>query len=141
PDPRIKAIMGMAAAAPSITFSANLSEVVLPTLLVTGGLDRSSPQAISESVFDQIASDEKLLVTIPNAVHRSFDSAFCALMHAGASIAQANSRAILERHLSTQILIHATSGVAMDYCSFDSFTNPDISSFRGIPHGFRGYRN
>ena len=89
----------------------NLSELVVPTLLVAGGLDRTSPQAISESIFDQIASDEKLLVTIPNAVHRSFDSAFCALMHEGASIAQENTRAILERHLATQMLIHPTSGL------------------------------
>jgi predicted dienelactone hydrolase len=44
PDPRIKAIMTMAAAAPSITFSTNLSEVVVPTLLVAGGLDRGSPR-------------------------------------------------------------------------------------------------
>jgi predicted dienelactone hydrolase len=136
PDPRIKAIMTMAAGAPSIIFSPNLSEVVVPALLVAGGLDRTTPQAISESVFDQIASDEKLLVTIPNAVHRSFDSAFCALMREGASIAQANPRAILERHLSTQILIHATSGVAMDYCSFDSFINPDIRPFVASLTGF-----
>ena len=57
-------------------------------------------------------------------------------MHEGASIAQANTRAILERHLSTQILIHATSGVAMDYCSFDSFINPDIRPFVASLTGF-----
>jgi len=136
PDPRIKGIMGMAAAAQSILSNINLSDLVVPTLLVAGGLDRTSPQAISESVFDQIASDEKLLVTIPNAVHRSFDSAFCALMHAGASIAQANTRAILERHLATQTLIHPTSGVAMDYCSFDSFINPDVRPFVASLTGF-----
>ena len=136
PDPRIKGIMGMAAAAQSILSNINLSELVVPALLVAGGLDRTSPQATSESIFDQVASDEKLLVTIPNAVHRSFDSAFCALMHAGASIGQENSRAILERHLATQTLIHPTSGVAMDYCSFDSFINPDIRPFVASLTGF-----
>ena len=136
PDPRIKGIMGMAAAAQSIISNINLNELVVPTLLVAGGLDRTSPQATSQSIFDQIASDEKLVVTIPNAVHRSFDSAFCALMHEGASIAQENTRAILERHLATQMLIHPTSGVAMDYCSFDSFINPDIRSFVESLTGF-----
>jgi predicted dienelactone hydrolase len=136
PDPRIKGIMGMAAAAQAILSNVNLSELVVPTVLVAGGLDRTSPQATSESIFDQIASDEKLLVTIPNAVHRSFDSAFCALMQEGASIAQENTRAILERHLATQMLIHPTSGVAMDYCSFDSFINPDVRPFVASLTGF-----
>jgi predicted dienelactone hydrolase len=135
PEPRIKAIMGMAAGGPSIS-SINLSELVVPTLLVAGGLDRTTPQEASESVFDQIASNEKLLVTIPNAVHRSYDSAFCALMHEGASIAQENTRAILEKHLATQMLIHPTSGVAMDYCSFDSFINPDVRAFVASLTGF-----
>ena len=65
PDPRIKAIMTMAAAAPEYLPSAQtLVRWLCQRCSWLEGSTVRSPQAISESVFDQIASDEKLLVTI-----------------------------------------------------------------------------
>jgi len=71
PEPRVKAILGMAIGAPAITFGADVKDVSVPALLVAGALDRTSPQAVSEAAFEEVSSDEKAFVSIPNATHRS----------------------------------------------------------------------
>jgi hypothetical protein len=50
PEPRVKAIMGLAIGARPITFMANLANVSVPAVLVAGGLDRNSAQVVSEEV-------------------------------------------------------------------------------------------
>jgi predicted dienelactone hydrolase len=136
-QPRIKAIMGLAIGARNITFAADVAKVTVPTLLVAGMLDRNSTPDISEDAFKLIASTEKAFVSIESAVHRSFDSTYCAQMQAAGAIAQANSGAVLDRHTVMGIVIAPISGVAMDYCSDTSFTNPvDIRPLVGPMTGF-----
>ncbi len=139
PEPRVKAIMGMAIGGPAITFAARLADVTVPTLLVAGGLDTNSLPSTSKDAFDAIPSTDKLLVGIPNATHRSFDSTYCAqLQSAGAAfdtdhdgVVEAseltNPRPILDRH--TVSLIAASppgflSGKAVHYCASGFFTDP-----------------
>jgi predicted dienelactone hydrolase len=123
-EARVDAIMGMAIGTQTVTFGANVANVRVPTLLVAGRLDVTSPHSVSEAAFEAIQSDEKALVSIENATHRSFDSTYCDQMQASGAIAQANPNAILDRHTIQGILNHPTSGRAMDYCSFASFTEP-----------------
>jgi predicted dienelactone hydrolase len=127
PDPRVKAVIGLAIGAPAITRGVNLAGVTVPTLLVAGSLDRTSSPTVSQFAFDQITSAEKALVTIRNATHRSFDSTYCDQTQAAGAIAQHNPFAFLDRHTITGIVVAPTaplSGKAMDYCTFATFTDP-----------------
>lgn len=75
----------------------------------------------------KLASTDRQLVVIQNAVHRHFTSAFCAQMQSSGSIAQANPAAVLDLHSTIEIVVSPLaplSGVAKDFCGFDSFTNP-----------------
>jgi predicted dienelactone hydrolase len=126
PESRIKAVMGLAIGARAITFAANLASVRAPALLVYGTLDANSTPAVSKDAFAALGSTEKEIVPIEGAVHRSFDSTYCAQMQAAGAAARANPGAILDAHTVTGIVIAPISGVAMDYCSLASFTNPDI---------------
>jgi predicted dienelactone hydrolase len=125
-EPRTRAVMGLAIALQPITEAVNLTNVTVPALLLAGGLDRTSVPAISEFAFNRITSEEKAIVTIRNATHRTFDSTYCAQMQAAGAIAKENQNAILDSHTVTGIVRdpRGTSGVAMDYCSLASFTNP-----------------
>jgi predicted dienelactone hydrolase len=139
-EARVDAIMGMAIGNQTITFGANVANVSVPTLLVAGLLDVTSPHSVSVAAFEAIQSDEKALVSIENATHRSFDSTYCDQMQASGAIAQANPNAILDRHTIQGILNHPTSGRAMDYCSFASFTEPTdirplVASLANPPFG------
>jgi predicted dienelactone hydrolase len=126
PDPRVKAVMGLAIGAPAITRGVNLANVTVPTLLVAGGLDRTSPPAVSQFALDNITSTQKTLITIPNATHRSFDSTYCDQTQAAGAIAK-NKFAILDQHTLEGIVVATAapnSGKAMDYCSYPTFTEP-----------------
>jgi predicted dienelactone hydrolase len=148
PEPRIKALMGMAIGAPAITSGANLANVTIPAVLVAGGKDTNPPDAltVSRNAFNAISSADKQFVEIPNATHRTFDSTYCDQLNSAAVFAQnggANGqdpgRAILDWH--TVRLIGTSfpgglSGMAHEYCSEDTFSNPDITglmtSFNGL---------
>jgi predicted dienelactone hydrolase len=137
PEPRVRAIMGMAIGARPVTFGANVPNVTVPTLLVAGTLDETSPHAVSGEAFDGISSDEKAFVSIQNATHRSFDSTYCDQTQASGAIAQGNPRAILDLHTARGILTAPTSGRATQYCSYATFTNPTditplVESLAGI---------
>jgi predicted dienelactone hydrolase len=124
-EPRVKAIMGMAIGGPLVTAGAAVSDVHVPALLVAGALDRTSPQAVSRSAFDALASTEKAFVSIPNAVHRSFDSTYCAQAQAAGAIANADANAILDDHTFDGIVWRTgVSGQAHEYCSYATFTRP-----------------
>lgn len=127
PDSRVKAIMGLAIGAQAITDTVNLTQVKVPTVLVAGGLDQNSVQAISEHAFATISSADKLLVEIPNATHRSFDSTYCAQLQSAAANAKHNSNAILDLHTVGLIAASAPgfqSGKAVHYCAPRFFTTP-----------------
>ena len=135
-EPRIRAVMGMAIAAPAITRGVQLQKiedptdekkrrgVTVPTLLVAGKLDETSPQAVSEFAFDQISSEEKAFVSLTNGTHRSFDSTYCDQTQAAGSKAKGNTRAILDLHTLRGIVAGGTSGRATQYCSYATFTDP-----------------
>ncbi len=53
-DPRVKAIMGMAIGASAITNMVDLARRHVPTVLVAGGRDQNSAQAVSEAAFAAI---------------------------------------------------------------------------------------
>jgi predicted dienelactone hydrolase len=123
-EPRVKAIMGLAIGVHDITFGANLEDVTVPALLVAGGLDPTLP--VSQDAFDKLASTEKEIVLIENAKHRHFISGLCAQTQSSGAIAQADSRAILDLQTAKGLLapFPLPAGVAMDFCSFDTFTAP-----------------
>src|SRR5207244_6346128 len=112
-EPRVQAVMGLAIGAQTITRCANLTDVTVPALLVAGGRDINSRPEVSEDAFNRIASTHKAFETIAAAVHRSFDSTYCAQLQAAGAIAQANTRAILDRQTVAGIVVAPISGVAM----------------------------
>jgi predicted dienelactone hydrolase len=124
-EPRIAALMGLAIGGPRVTGGAALENVTVPTLLVAGALDRTTPPSISQTAFDTIPSRHKELVVLENAVHRSFDSTYCDQTQAAGAIAQANPRAILDRHTFEGIALRVgMSGRATEYCDYETFTQP-----------------
>ena len=129
--PRVKAVMGMAIGAAAITNSVDLAAVTVPTVLVAGGRDQnpSVPPAlkVSEDAFATISSADKLLVEIPNATHRSFDSTYCAQLQSAAAQAKIDPKALLDAHTVGLIAASAPgfmSGKAVHYCAPRFFTSP-----------------
>ncbi len=135
-EPRVKAIMGLAIGTRAITFGANVQDVTVPALLVAGSLDTNSPPAVSKAAFDMLASTEKELVLIENAKHRHFDSGLCAQTQSAGGIAAASTRAILDLHTIRKLVTSAPS-VAMDFCGFETFTNP--SNIRPLVASLTGF--
>jgi hypothetical protein len=84
-----------------------------------------------------MASTEKALVIFPNAKHRHFDSGLCAQTQSAGAIGQADPNAILDLETATSLPTYPSSGVAMDYCGFDTFTIPtDIKPLVASVTGF-----
>ena len=137
PEPRVKAIMGMAIGAMAITFGANVHDITLPALLLAGTLDTTAPAAISQAAYDALGSSDKQLILIENAKHRHFDSGLCAQTQRAGSIAQANPRAILDRQTVESLLTFPSSGTAMDFCGFDTFMDP--SDIRPLVASLTGF--
>jgi predicted dienelactone hydrolase len=130
-EPRIKALMGLAIGAASILQNIDLKNVTVPALLVAGTLDVNPGPTVSALAFKAISSTDKQLVLINDAVHRHFDSGLCAQMQSAGSIAQASSAAVLDRQTVDHIALGprnsagaSTSGDAIDFCGYDSFTKP-----------------
>ncbi|MDA0169098.1 HYR domain-containing protein [Solirubrobacter taibaiensis] len=140
PDPRVKAIMGMAIGAVAINNNANLANIHVPTRLFAGRLDSNTAFANTEAAFNQIpATTDKAWAIVEKATHRSFDSTYCAqLQSAGAALdtdgdkivspaeAAATNRPLDKWNVP---LIAASypglaSGKASNYCSLATFTTP-----------------
>ena len=140
-DPQVKAIMGMAIGGAPVTAGVDLADVTVPTVLVSGAKDFNSVPAVSEAAYTRISSADKLIVRLPLATHRSFDSTYCAqLQSAGEAFDTdpgsrgvlvpdevASMAPILDRH--TFNLIAASppaflSGKAVHYCARRFFTRP-----------------
>jgi predicted dienelactone hydrolase len=132
PEPRVKAVMGLAIGVPTTTLAVNLANITVPSLLVAGTLDAVSPQEVSEAAFEQISSEEKLFVAIQGAHHRSYSSANCNLTQSAGAIAQASApqastRAVLDWHMMSHLSTGGRTGNAgssKDYCRYDTFVNP-----------------
>jgi len=129
--PRVKAVMGLAIGAAAITNAVDLAQVTVPTVLVAGGRDQnpSVPPAldVSRAAFAAIKSPDKLLVEIPNATHRSFDSTYCAQLQSAAAEAKIDPNALLDVHTVGLIAASAPmfmSGKAVHYCAPRFFTSP-----------------
>jgi predicted dienelactone hydrolase len=127
PETRVKAIMGMAIGTRPVTFGANVGNVTVPAVLVAGGRDQNSVQAVSEAAFTAIPRADKLFVAIPNATHRSFDSTYCAQLQSAGANAKNDPNAILDLHTVGLIATSAPgflSGKAVHYCAPRFFTSP-----------------
>jgi predicted dienelactone hydrolase len=151
PESRVKAIMGMAIGGLPIIRSVNLANITVPTLLVAGRLDNNSAHSVSEFAFGQIPSLDKELVSLDGAVHRSFDSTYCAqLQSAGAAfdtnidgivspLEATNTRLVLDRHTVGLIAASAPNGMsgkAVHYCAGSFFTSPvDITALVAATSG------
>jgi predicted dienelactone hydrolase len=129
--------MGLAIGAAPITFGANIQDITVPALLVAGTLDATAPPAISQAAFDMLASMDKHFVLIENAKHRHFDSGLCAQTQSAGAIAAASPRAILDLNTFRTIVTFPSSGVAMDFCGFETFTNP--SDIRALVASLTGF--
>ena len=137
PDPRVKAIMGLAIGARPITFAVDVQNINVPALLVAGTRDTTADPSISQDAFKMLSSTEKAFVLIEDAKHRHFDSGLCAQTQSSGAIAKVNPDAILDLQTVTNLLIFRSSGVAMDFCRYDTFTNPtDITGLVRTLTGF-----
>ncbi len=142
PEPRVKALMGLAIGGnPAVVFAVDLQNITIPALLLAGTLDTTSPPEISRAAFELLASTDKELVLIENAVHCHFCSALCAQTQSAGGIASASTRAILDLHtFRTNVAgLPPTPnvGVAMDYCGFETFTDP--SDIRPLVASLTGF--
>ena len=86
-ESRIKAVMGMAIGALPIIRGVNLTAIAIPTVLIAGAEDDNSQPVNSVFANGQIpAANDKTLLVLDHATHRSFDSTYCAqLQSAGAA--------------------------------------------------------
>ncbi|WP_028063187.1 alpha/beta hydrolase family protein [Solirubrobacter soli] len=129
PDPRVRAIMGMAIGARNFRDMLDLAKVTVPTLLVAGAKDRNTAAAISEETINTplISSADRRVLVLPDAVHRSFDSTYCAQLQAGGGIAATNSRARMDAYNVPLIGSSAPGGIsgkAVHYCAERFLTTP-----------------
>jgi predicted dienelactone hydrolase len=133
PEPRIKAIMGLSSGTPSVNLTADLANIEIPTILVEGTLSSCNPPqcnpaisllASTEQAFAAIASQDKQLVLVQNAVHRTFNSGLCAQTQGSGAIAEANPRAILDFKTAKDALTSST-GLPLDFCTYFDFTSPN----------------
>jgi predicted dienelactone hydrolase len=136
-EPRVKAIMGLAIGAAPVTFGANIQDITVPALLVAGTLDTTAPPSISQAAFDMLASMDKHFVLIENAKHRHFDSGLCAQTQSSGAIAAASPGAILDLNTFDTIVTFPSAGVPMDFCGFETFTNP--SDIRALVASLTGF--
>ena len=137
---KLKAIMGMAIGTQAVTIAADLADVTVPTVLVSGLKDANSTPDVSETAFNTIRSADKLIVRLPAATHRSFDSTYCAQLQSagtafdtdGSRVIEddelTNSQPILDRHtfdrIATSLPPLFLSGKAVHYCAREFFTRP-----------------
>jgi hypothetical protein len=107
-----------------------LANVTVPTLLLSGTLDQTSPTTVSQFALDQmtsISNTDKNLILIQNAEHRTFDSTYCDQVQAAGAQYEALGRP-LDYQTVTQIVApsgaSALSGNPMEFCNQNTFTHP-----------------
>jgi predicted dienelactone hydrolase len=129
PEPRVKAIMGLANGGADLRNRINLTNVTVPALFVAGGGDLVSPVLLSEQTVGTsgIASADKQLVVIQDATHRQYQSSYCAMFQSAGALAQANPRAILDFDTARFIANSppgGAAGKAVHFCANEFFTTP-----------------
>jgi predicted dienelactone hydrolase len=145
PEPRVKAVMGMAIGALPIIRGVNLTAITVPTLLIAGAEDDNSLPANSVFANGQIpATNDKTLLVLDHATHRSFDSTYCAQLQSAGAAFDTNhdglvsateaanpgvlaDRRIFDRHTVGLIAASAPgfiSGKAVHYCAAEIFKTP-----------------
>ena len=137
PERRVRAVMGMAIGLQPLINLVNLTNITVPTLLVAGGKDRNSVQALSEGAYAAIPSADKRFAALPDATHRSYDSTYCAQLQSAATIAYNNPRAILDAYSVPLIGASApglVSGKAVHYCAASYFTTPVVELLKTTPN-------
>jgi predicted dienelactone hydrolase len=141
-DPRVQAVMGMAIGQQPISLGVNYQAIRVPTLLVSAALDAMSPPSVSDRAFrDLTGTADKQLVSIPKAVHRTFDSNYCDEMTAAGRIAQADPKAVLDKNTFDRIVTSPNSGWGTDYCAYASFAGIEAftrtaTTSPALPDGF-----
>ena len=146
PEPRIKAIMGLSSGTPSVNLTADLTKIEIPTVLIDGTLSSCnlplcnppvSLLAATEQAFAAIASQDKQLILVQNAVHRTFNSGLCAQTQSSGAIAEADPRAILDSKTAKDALT-SSNGLPMDFCTYSDFTSPN--DIRPITFALTGFQ-
>ena len=122
PEPRIRAIIGLSAGTASITFSVNLANIEIPTVIFEGTLNIAG-FPVTEQAFEAISSKDKQFVVVHNAVHRTFNSGLCAQTQSSGAIAEADARAILDFKTALDALT-SPNGTPLDFCTYSDFTSP-----------------
>jgi predicted dienelactone hydrolase len=140
-DPRVQAVMGMAIGQQPISLGVDYPAIRVPTLLVSAEDDAMSPPSVSERALRELGSADKRLVSITDGVHRSFDSTYCDEMLAAGTIANGNTRAVLDRHTFDRIVTSPNSGRGTDYCPYASFVGIEeltrlATISPSLPNGF-----
>jgi predicted dienelactone hydrolase len=139
-EPRVKAIMGMAIGALAINNGVDLAGITIPTLLINADRDRNTMPANTIAAYNAIPdTTDKQRVEVAHAVHRSFDSNYCAQMQAaGAAFDADHDRAVSAAEAADTSrpldrwnlgLIGASfpgfiSGKAVHYCAESAFAGP-----------------
>jgi predicted dienelactone hydrolase len=78
-DPRVTAAVGLAPWDAAGTIDGGTSEIDVPTLILTGALDETTPLPQVRGLFDPLGSDERWLGVFPDAGHYSFSPVACLL--------------------------------------------------------------
>jgi predicted dienelactone hydrolase len=136
PEPRIKAIMALSTGTLSITFSANLANIEIPTVILEGTLNIAG-FPVTEQAFGAILSTDKQFVVVQNAVHRTFNSGLCAQTQSSGAIAEADPRAILDFKTALDALT-SPNGIPLDFCTYSDFTSP--KDIRPITFALTGFQ-
>ena len=137
PEPRVQAIMGVSIGVLTLASQVSLANVKVPTLLVAGALDATSPPSVSKYAYDNISSVDKRYVEIPNAHHRTFDSTYCDQAQSSGAIATADPTRRVDKHTFDLMATHPTSGRTQDFCPYSAFTSPaDVTGLLFAANGF-----
>jgi predicted dienelactone hydrolase len=149
---RVKAVMGMAIGAPVLNRAVNLENVLVPTRLVSGSLDRTSPPVVSDTAHSLIGSTDKQRTSVDGAGHRSFASTYCDQTQAAAASADDDdegrigngdgtvdglelqdwqARAFLDHHTARETVLGAgnardANNSVTQFCASETFTSPVV---------------
>ena len=138
PEPRVQAIMGMSIGVQAFTNQISLTNIKIPTLLIAGSRDATSPPSVSFYAYDKIPSSvDKRYLLIPDAYHRTFDSTYCDQAQAAGAIFKADPDRKLDQHTFDLMATHPSSGQMQNYCPYSTFTTPvDITELLRTANGF-----
>ena len=89
--------MGMAIGAQPINRGIDLAAITVPTLLIAGAEDDNTPPANSVLANSEIpATNDKEVLVLDHATHRSFDSTYCAQLQSAAAAFDTNHDGVVD---------------------------------------------